>query len=72
MPISESLAKHLGTRDIIPAAGLIGGDWLTQPSDGRVFEVTNPSTGELLAVLPDMGVTESDARDMAAFLLALR
>ena len=59
MPISESLAKHLSTRDIIPAAGLVGADWLTQPSDGRVFEVINPSTGELLAVLPDMGVAEA-------------
>jgi succinate-semialdehyde dehydrogenase/glutarate-semialdehyde dehydrogenase len=59
MPISESLAKHLKTRDIIPAAGLVGGDWLTQPSGGKLFEVTNPSTGELLAVLPDMGVAEA-------------
>ena len=59
MPISEALAKHLKNRDIIPAAGLVGGSWLTQPSDGRVFEVTNPSTGELLAVLPDMGAVEA-------------
>ena len=59
MPISEALARRLANRDIIPAAGLVGGAWLTQPGDGRVFEVTNPSTGELLAVLPDMGVAEA-------------
>ena len=31
----------------------------THPRDGKTFEVTNPSTGEVLAVLPNMGVAEA-------------
>jgi succinate-semialdehyde dehydrogenase/glutarate-semialdehyde dehydrogenase len=34
---------------------------LDMPSGGRSFEVFNPSTGELLAKLPDMGVEETRA-----------
>jgi succinate-semialdehyde dehydrogenase/glutarate-semialdehyde dehydrogenase len=59
MPVTEALTRHLKSTDIIPAAGLVGGDWLSKASDGRTFEVTNPSTGEVLAVLPDMGVAEA-------------
>ncbi len=59
MPITEALAKRLKNRDLIPAAGLIGGDWLERAEGGNTFEVANPSTGEVLAVLPDMGVAEA-------------
>ena len=65
MPVTEALTRHLKSTDIIPAAGLVGGDWLDKASDGRTFEVTNPSTGEVLAVLPDMRsrrVRQSGAR----------
>jgi succinate-semialdehyde dehydrogenase/glutarate-semialdehyde dehydrogenase len=59
MPITDALTKHLKSSEIIPAAGLVGGEWLGTASDGKIFEVTNPSTGEVLAVLPDMGVAEA-------------
>jgi succinate-semialdehyde dehydrogenase/glutarate-semialdehyde dehydrogenase len=59
MPVTEALHKHLKFKDIVPGAGLIGGDWIPRSSDGKLFEVTNPSNGDLLAVLPDMGVTEA-------------
>lgn len=59
MPIFDALNRHLKSSDIIPPAGLVGGRWLDTASDGRTFEVTNPSTGEILAVLPDMGVAEA-------------
>ena len=59
MPVTDALTKHLKAKDLVPAAGLVGGDWLGKASDGRTFEVTNPSTGEVLAVLPDMGVAEA-------------
>jgi succinate-semialdehyde dehydrogenase/glutarate-semialdehyde dehydrogenase len=59
MPVTAALTRHLKSTDIIPAAGLVGGEWLDKASDGRTFEVTNPSTGEVLAVLPDMGVAEA-------------
>ncbi|MEO7223736.1 MAG: NAD-dependent succinate-semialdehyde dehydrogenase [Devosia sp.] len=59
MPVTEALTRHLKSTDIIPAAGLVGGAWLDRASDGKTFEVTNPSTGEVLADLPDMGVAEA-------------
>jgi succinate-semialdehyde dehydrogenase/glutarate-semialdehyde dehydrogenase len=59
MPITDALKKRLKNADLIPAAGLVGGDWLDSAEDGKTFEVTNPSTGEVLAVLPNMGVAEA-------------
>ena len=59
MPVYPSLIRHLkaperfGLIDRVPALGT--------PPDGRTFEVFNPSTGELLAELPDMGVEETRA-----------
>ncbi len=59
MAITDALGKHLTAPDILPAAGLVGADWLDKAADGRTFEVANPSTGEVLAELPDMGVAEA-------------
>ena len=59
MPVTEALTKHLKFSDIVPGAGLVGGEWVPRASDGKLFEVTNPSNGDLLAVLPDMGVAEA-------------
>jgi succinate-semialdehyde dehydrogenase/glutarate-semialdehyde dehydrogenase len=59
MPVTEALTRHIKSTDIVPAAGLAGGEWLDRAADGRTFAVTNPSTGEVLAVLPDLGVTEA-------------
>ena len=59
MPLTDALTKHLKIKNLIPAAGLIGGEWLEAAADGKSFEVHNPSTGELLATLPDFGVAET-------------
>jgi succinate-semialdehyde dehydrogenase/glutarate-semialdehyde dehydrogenase len=59
MPITDALTKRLKNTDLIPAAGLVGGEWLDKAEDGKTFEVTNPSTGEVLAVLPNVGVAEA-------------
>jgi succinate-semialdehyde dehydrogenase/glutarate-semialdehyde dehydrogenase len=59
MPLTDALTKHLKTPDLIRAAGYIGGEWIASADSGKTFEVTNPSTGEVLAVLPDMGVAEA-------------
>jgi succinate-semialdehyde dehydrogenase/glutarate-semialdehyde dehydrogenase len=59
LSILPSLSKHLknpelfGALDRLPALGGAIPD--------RTFQVFNPSTGELLAELPDMGVTETRA-----------
>ena len=59
MPFTDALTKHLKNKDLIPAAAFVGGEWVEKADSGKTFEVTNPSTGELLAVLPDMGVAET-------------
>jgi succinate-semialdehyde dehydrogenase/glutarate-semialdehyde dehydrogenase len=59
MPLTEALTKRLKVKDLIPAAGYVAGTWRETAQSGRTFEVTNPSTGEVLAVLPDMGVAEA-------------
>ena len=66
MPLTDALTKHLKVKDLIPAAGLIAGKWETSAASGKTFEVHNPSTGELLAVLPDMGVPEAKRAIAAA------
>lgn len=59
MPIFPSLIRRLesprlfGAIDRLSALGTV--------ASGRTFEVINPSTGELVAVLPDMGVEETRA-----------
>jgi succinate-semialdehyde dehydrogenase/glutarate-semialdehyde dehydrogenase len=59
LPLFPSLTRHLktdslfGAIDHVPALGT--------PVSRRTFEVFNPSTGELLAELPDMGVEETRA-----------
>jgi len=66
MPLTTALTKHLKVKDLIPAAGLIGGQWIETAESGKIFEVANPSTGELLATLPDMGVAETKRAIAAA------
>src|SRR6185312_12147225 len=66
MPLTDALTKHLTVKDLIPAAGLVAGKWETTAASGKTFEVHNPSTGELLAVLPDMGVAEAKRAIAAA------
>ena len=66
MPLTDALTKHLKVKDLIPAAGLIAGKWETSAASGKTFEVHNPSTGELLAVLPDMGGPEAKRAIAAA------
>ncbi|MEI9415671.1 NAD-dependent succinate-semialdehyde dehydrogenase [Mesorhizobium sp. Cs1321R2N1] len=59
MPLCPPLIRHVkspglfGTIDRLPCLGT--------PVSGRTFEIFNPSTGELLAKLPDMGIEETRA-----------
>ena len=59
MAIAPVLSSKLKDPDLLVAGALIDGAWLGQVADGRTFEVTNPSTGEVLATLPDAGVVEA-------------
>jgi len=59
MPITDALTRHLKVKHLIPDAGFVDGQWVARAESGKSFEVRNPSTGEVLASLPDLGVPEA-------------
>ncbi|MFK5979444.1 MAG: NAD-dependent succinate-semialdehyde dehydrogenase [Rhizobiaceae bacterium] len=67
MGISKTLLSRLDNPDLLPAASLVAGDWLNVASSGKTFNVTNPSTGETVATLPDLGAKETRLAIDAAY-----
>ncbi|TIU34712.1 MAG: NAD-dependent succinate-semialdehyde dehydrogenase [Mesorhizobium sp.] len=59
MPLCLPMIRHLKSPDLFAAIDRVPA--LGSPAAGRTFEVFNPSTGELLAELLDMGVEETRA-----------
>ncbi|MER8823301.1 NAD-dependent succinate-semialdehyde dehydrogenase [Mesorhizobium sp. M0991] len=59
MPLYEPMLRHLKSRELFGAIDRVPA--LGTPASERTFEVSNPSTGEVLAELPDMGVEETRA-----------
>jgi succinate-semialdehyde dehydrogenase / glutarate-semialdehyde dehydrogenase len=59
LPILPALTRHLKDPDLFRALDHVPA--LGTPATGKMFQVFNPSTGELLAELPDMGVEETKA-----------
>ena len=57
--ISEALLDKLKDRSLVLAKARIGNIWASKSDNDRTFEVTNPSTGEMLAILPDMARPET-------------
>lgn len=55
----HSTALKLKNPALLQSAGYIAGDWTAQSDSGETFDVVNPSTGDILATLPDMGVAET-------------
>jgi succinate-semialdehyde dehydrogenase/glutarate-semialdehyde dehydrogenase len=66
MPITEALKKRLKDPDLIPAAAPVAGEWIEAAESSETFDVTNPSTGEVLATLPNCGVPEAKRAIAAA------
>jgi succinate-semialdehyde dehydrogenase/glutarate-semialdehyde dehydrogenase len=66
MPITDALSSRLKDKDLLPAAAYVGGQWLAEAESGETFEVTNPSTGAVIATLPNVGVTEAKRAIAAA------
>lgn len=64
----ETLDQRLNRNDLLISSAYIGGFWLSSSSDGKTFDVMNPSTGNVVATLPDMGVEETRAAINAAYL----
>ena len=59
MTISERLLSKLKDRSLAIDNALIAGDWVSASDSGKTFDVRNPSTGEVIATLPDMGRAET-------------
>jgi len=59
MSLTDALTSHLKDKSLVRDAAYLDGAWLAAAEGGATFEVTNPSTGALLAVLPDCGVAEA-------------
>jgi len=59
MTAADSLLSRLTNKALLPNSILVGGRWISPAVDGATFEVVNPSTGSVIAVLPDMGVAET-------------
>ena len=59
MTVSAALASRLTDAGLLTDRALVGGVWMSAEDAGKSFEVTNPATGEVLAVLPDISVPET-------------
>lgn len=63
--IAQSLLSRLSDPTLVREQALLAGDWVTSAS-GQTIDVRNPSTGEVLAQVPDMGLEEIRAAITAA------
>jgi delta 1-pyrroline-5-carboxylate dehydrogenase len=63
----QSLLSRLKDQSLATDKALVAGKWLDKSDSGKTFEVTNPSTGDVIAVLPDMGRDETSRAIDAAY-----
>ncbi|WP_417270539.1 NAD-dependent succinate-semialdehyde dehydrogenase [Celeribacter sp.] len=61
-------ADRLRNPDLLKQAAYVAGDWVAQAADGAMFDVTNPATGDTIAQLPDLGVSETRRAIDAAYV----
>lgn len=57
--ISDKLLSKLKDPSLAIDKALIAGEWVATSESGNTFDVTNPSTGEVIATLPDMNRAET-------------
>lgn len=55
----DTLEKRLSDRSLLIQAAYVGGEWLKKAQSGDTLEVVNPSTGDRIARLPDLGADET-------------
>jgi succinate-semialdehyde dehydrogenase/glutarate-semialdehyde dehydrogenase len=59
MTTPSSLVTRLRDPGLLVDKAFVGGEWLAAADSGERFNVTNPSTGELLLTLPNLGAAET-------------
>ena len=65
--LAESPLSRLSDPSLAPAAGFVAGGWRKTAASGARFDVVNPSTGAVIACLPDMGAAETAVAIDAAY-----
>ena len=64
---SKPLASMLKDPSLLVTSAYVGGSWMKAAPSGKTFDVLNPSTGEKITSLPDLGVEETKAAIDAAY-----
>lgn len=64
----ENEARRLKNPQLLKQSAFIAGEWVTESSSKQTFDVVNPSTGEMIATLPDMGILETKVAINAAYI----
>ncbi|MFQ6163453.1 NAD-dependent succinate-semialdehyde dehydrogenase [Sinorhizobium meliloti] len=59
MTVCQSLLAKLKDPSLAINKALVGANWVAESSTGATFDVTNPSTGAVIATLPDVGRQET-------------
>ena len=67
MTISEKLTARLADPTLAVEKGLVGARWIGVDAGLEAFAVTNPSSGEVIATLPEMGRRETAQAIDAAY-----
>jgi succinate-semialdehyde dehydrogenase/glutarate-semialdehyde dehydrogenase len=68
MTISKILTDKLKDPTLATDKSLAGTEWLAASQSGKTFEVTNPATGDVIAVLPDLSKAEVEKAIDAAYI----
>lgn len=66
--ISSKLSVSLTNPALLLDAAFVDGQWLPASTNGATFDVINPSSGETIATLPDMGLIETKQAIDAAYV----
>ena len=62
-----NLSTRLKKPELLIGSAYIGGSWTEASTTGETFDVLNPSTGELIVTLPNMGVAETQTAIEVAY-----
>lgn len=57
---NQYLEANIKNRELIRDGAYIDGKWLKQSESGETFEVKDPATDDVIAVLPDLSLNEVD------------